>query len=76
MSDTLVKPTVDDVDTDNPDEVAHYVDKAASTQAYIEGNALKAICGYIWVPSKDPKNLPICKRCIEIYEELPDTLDS
>ena len=25
------------------------------------------LCGYTWVPQRDPAPLPVCARCLEIY---------
>jgi hypothetical protein len=37
-------------------------------EARIMGTPIEALCGYVWVPSKDPKNLPLCEDCKSIYE--------
>ncbi len=37
-------------------------------EARIEGTPLEALCGHVWVPSRDPKQLPVCQRCRDIYE--------
>ncbi|MAL82504.1 MAG: DUF3039 domain-containing protein [Acidimicrobiaceae bacterium] len=37
-------------------------------QARIEGTPLEALCGFVWVPSRDPKQLPVCQQCKEIYD--------
>jgi hypothetical protein len=49
-------------------------------EARIYGYPIEALCGHRWVPSKDPKQLPVCGQCKEIYEmyrtfngKLPDT---
>ena len=34
----------------------------------IYGTPLEALCGHVWVPSRDPKQLPLCEKCKEIYE--------
>ena len=36
-------------------------------EARITGTPLEALCGYVWVPSRDPKNLPMCEECKSIY---------
>lgn len=46
--------------------------------ARVEGTPLEALCGHVWVPSRDPKQLPVCQRCKEIYgmyREFNDGLD-
>lgn len=37
-------------------------------EARIYGTPLEALCGHVWVPSRDPKQLPICEECKSIYE--------
>jgi len=36
--------------------------------ARVEGTPLEALCGHVWVPSRDPKQLPVCQKCKDIYE--------
>lgn len=36
--------------------------------ARINGVLLEALCGFKWIPSKNPENLPVCEACKEIYE--------
>jgi hypothetical protein len=43
----------------------------------VEGTVVRALCGYVWVPSRDPLKYPTCEECVEIwkaggFEELPD----
>jgi len=37
-------------------------------EARIYGTPVEALCGYVWVPSRDPKQLPVCQKCKEVYE--------
>ena len=37
-------------------------------EARIYGTPLEALCGHVWIPSRDPKQLPMCQACKEIYE--------
>ena len=37
-------------------------------EARIYGTPLEALCGHVWVPSRDPKQVPMCQNCIEIYD--------
>ena len=37
-------------------------------EARIYGIPVEALCGFVWVPSRDPKQLPICEECKSIYE--------
>jgi hypothetical protein len=68
-------PTTDeDTETGEP-PVAHIVktdpgESAAAKvlEARIYGTPLEALCGHVWVPSRDPKQLPVCQKCKEIYD--------
>ena len=37
-------------------------------EARVNGTPLEALCGHVWVPSRDPKQLPVCQECLSIYE--------
>ena len=42
--------------------------QAKVLEARIYGTPLEALCGHRWVPSRDPKQLPLCEECKSIYE--------
>ena len=74
MPTTVVPETEITPDTEEPTS-AHIVkvepgESAAAKvlQARIEGTPLEALCGFVWVPSRDPKQLPVCQQCKEIYD--------
>jgi Protein of unknown function (DUF3039) len=37
-------------------------------EARIYGTPVEALCGHVWIPSRDPRSLPMCEQCKEIYE--------
>ena len=37
-------------------------------EARIYGTPLEALCGHVWIPSRDPKQLPLCEACKHVYE--------
>jgi len=37
-------------------------------EARIYCTPLEALCGHVWVPSRDPKQVPMCQNCKEIYD--------
>ena len=37
-------------------------------EARIYGTPLEALCGHVWVPSRDPKQVPMCQNCKDIYD--------
>lgn len=54
-----------DTDGGDHDRFAHYARKDDVTRAYITGEAITALCGKKWVPTRDPSRYPICPTCIE-----------
>jgi hypothetical protein len=67
--DTGVRPGTDHrpvLDDGDHDRFAHYVPKSELMKAYVDGQAITALCGKKWVPSRDPERYPICPTCKEI----------
>jgi hypothetical protein len=75
---TMPAETIPDVDqvteTDEP-QVAHIVkagpgESAAAKvlEARVNGTPVEALCGHVWVPARDPKQLPVCPACKEVYD--------
>jgi len=60
------------IDEGDHDRFAHYVDKSKLTAAYVEGSPVIALCGKVWVPSRDPSRFPICPECKRLYDLGPD----
>lgn len=63
-------PVPVDTDTGDHERYAHYVyganPRAAITQAIVTGRPVRALCGKLWIPSRDPARFPICPECTEI----------
>ena len=82
---TVLDPETDEETSNEDGPVAHIVrtlpgeDAAAKVlEARINGTPLEALCGHVGVPSRDPKQLPVCEKCKEIYRmyrEFNDGLD-
>jgi len=49
---------------------SHYVPKAKLTEAMVMGTPVVALCGKVWVPSRNPDKFPVCPECKEIWESL------
>jgi len=60
------------LDEGDHERFAHYVDKTKMTEAQVNGTPVRALCGKVWVPSRDPQRFPICPECKEIYDSLQD----
>ena len=71
MSTGLLSDTDERLDQgqDGP-EVAHYAEKTSVTEGYVLGSPVIALCGQVFVPSRDPENLPVCQECTEIVQEM------
>lgn len=57
----------------NPDDLAHYVDQRLDqdvTAAMIEGTEVVALCGYRWVPYRDPNRCKVCPPCVAALEAI------
>lgn len=63
------RPVLDD--EGDHERYAHYAPKDKVTKALIEGTPVVALCGKVWVPTKNPDNYPVCPECKEIWESLP-----
>lgn len=76
----LIAEEVSDPELDEKDpEFSHivgpiYTDEgkiqgaARVTEAMVLGTPIEALCGFVWVPSKDPNRYPLCPRCKAIVE--------
>ncbi|MFY0405736.1 DUF3039 domain-containing protein [Solicola sp. PLA-1-18] len=49
---------------------SHYVPKDKLTEAMIEGTPVVALCGKVWVPSRDPQRFPVCPECKDRWESF------
>lgn len=65
------RPDVKNVFTDEPGDMAHIVyPKDKLTEAYVMGTPVTALCGWTWVPSKDPRNKPVCQKCADVWKSM------
>ena len=58
------------VEPGDHERFAHYVRKEKITEAMVLGTPVVALCGKVWVPSRDPQRFPVGPMCKEIYESL------
>lgn len=48
---------------------------AKITEARIMGTPVEALCGFVWVPTKDAKGLAVCSKCkAMVGERVGDSL--
>ena len=84
MTDVTATPVRSDPDLDGDHErMAHIVLEGwkpeegdfvsagpSVVEGIVNGTAVKALCGKIWVPSRDPKRYPVCPTCKEIAASM------
>jgi hypothetical protein len=69
---TLVEERTDlRLDEGDHERFSHYADKDKIMEAMVNGTPVRALCGKVWVPSRDPKRFPVCPECKEIYDSIP-----
>lgn len=80
MTDVQEKSAYETVlEHDNP-VYAHIIDRGSDErpaeaivlEARVNGTPVTALCGYQWVPSRDPQKHPICPTCVEMFEFAKD----
>ena len=64
------KEQIDQVEAGDHERYSHFVKKDKIVESAVMGNAVIALCGKVWVPSRDPQKFPVCPMCQEIYEKL------
>jgi hypothetical protein len=82
VSETAVAPPKPLLDGDH-ERMAHIVLEGVSTddgefvsagptvvEGIVMGTPVRALCGKIWVPGRDPKKYPLCHTCKEIAEQM------
>lgn len=72
---TIVKERVEEnldlrLDEGDHERFSHYVPKAKLTEAMVMGTPVIALCGKVWVPSRNPDRFPVCPECKEIWQSL------
>ncbi len=45
-------------------------------EGIVNGTAVRALCGKVWVPGRDPKRYQLCPTCKEIAESMGWSLPS
>lgn len=64
------KEELEQVEAGDHERYSHYVKKHKIVESAVMGSAVIALCGKVWIPSRDPERFPVCPTCKEIYEKL------
>jgi hypothetical protein len=51
-----------------PDEGDFVATGPSVVEGIVNGTAVRALCGKVWVPGRDPRKYPLCPTCREIAE--------
>lgn len=69
-SSTSVLDSLDDkTDFDEP-KIAHIIQKDDEMRGYVFGEEVVALCGFRFVPTRDPHKFPMCKECLSVLQSI------
>ena len=68
--DTLTTPAPAPVEPGDHEKFSHYVPKDKILESAMTGEPVRALCGKLWIPNRDPEKFPVCPQCKEVYESL------
>jgi hypothetical protein len=76
MSTILLEPVLDiiedireEVEFDEP-TVSHLITKEDALNGYINGVPITAVCGHVFVPTRDPDKFPLCQKCVDVAKNM------
>lgn len=69
-SDVLEDRRTVPTDEGDHERFSHYVPKDKLTEAMVMGTPVIALCGKVWVPSRDPQKFPVCPECKDMWESM------
>lgn len=58
------------LDDGDHERFSHYVKKDKIVDSAVSGAPVRALCGKIWTPGRDPEKFPVCPECKKIYDGL------
>jgi hypothetical protein len=50
--------------------LAHIVMRDDQMKGYLTGEAIRALCGKTWVPTRDYQGLPVCQACSDERDRI------
>lgn len=70
-SQTTIQERLDEQYQEGDEErFSHYVPKGKLTEAMVNGTPVVALCGKVWVPTRNPERFPVCPLCKDIYDKM------
>ena len=72
LEDERVVEELQHLEDGDHERFSHYVPKDKLMEAMVNGTPVVALCGKVWVPSRDPQKFPVCPDCKEIWDSMKD----
>ena len=63
-------PQTQNIEPGDHERYSHYVRKDKVVESAVMGNPVVALCGKVWIPSRDPEKFPVCPECKDVYEQM------
>lgn len=74
-SQTVLDERTQQLEGGDAERFSHYVPKGKLVEAQVSGTPVVALCGKVWVPTRNPEKFPVCPECKEIFESLKSGKD-
>ncbi len=65
-----IDPQTQNIEPGDHERYSHYVRKDKVVESAVMGNPVVALCGKVWIPSRDPEKFPVCPECKDLYEQM------
>ena len=66
----LEREELQSTDDGDADRFAHYVRKDRIAAAATTGRPVVALCGKVWIPTRDASKYPVCPTCKELRDSM------
>lgn len=72
LEDTRIDEKTEISEPGDHDTFKHLAHIDQINESMLNGTPVTALCGKVWVPTKDFAQYPECKTCVEIAKNLPE----
>jgi hypothetical protein len=66
LTDLDAAPIVETTEGDEAPDAAHIVTQKDLIHSQVTGEAIRALCGKMWVPKRNPDDYPVCQACVDV----------
>lgn len=71
LEDTRIDEKTEISEPGDHDTFKHYAHIDQINESMLNGTPVTALCGKVWVPTKDFAKYPLCQTCKDIFDSLP-----